>query len=232
MLLAAIFLSFLALPALAAEPADAPQAGREAKIHLLDGTVVECVVLGFADGSFQIKRSGREDAVPINKIERITFGKAVGESVRNPFAPEPPEKKLREDRIRSLDTPQLVHRLARWTGRYRNAESLKQTEAGARRMLAKKPEKGPLDINLRFLLVLLKTADGEMQTAKRFLSQLKRDYADDEFLQDVRIGRLATTIERIKQTGRGPGRPGRRRPPRRERDRDTDRPRPGPPPPE
>ncbi len=131
MFLSAILLSLLALSAPAAEPADAPEAGREAKIHLLDGTVVECVVLGFADGSFQIERLGTKHTVPIDNVERVAFGKAVGESVRNPFAPatthataKPPEKDLRpvEDLIRSLDARQLIHWLARWTGRYRDTQ--------------------------------------------------------------------------------------------------------------
>ena len=232
-LLAAILLGFLALPALAAEPPKAPEPGREAKIHLLDGKVIECIVLGFADGAFRIKQADKEDSVPIDKVERITFGKAVGESVRNPFVPapaatppttppetpKPPEKELRpvEDLIRSLDSRQLVHRLARWTGRFRNARSLERTEAGVRRMLAEKPKKGKLDRNLRLLLVLLETADGEMRTAKRILNELKRDYADDEFLQGIRAAKLSTMIERIKQSDRRP----RRRPARRELDRDA-----------
>ncbi len=241
-LLPAILLGFLALPALAAEPADAPEPGREATIHLLDGNMIECIVVGFADGEFRIKQADEEYSVPIDKVGRITFGKAVGESVRNPFAPaatppttppetpKTPEKGPRpvEDMIRSLDTRQLVQRLARWTGRYRNARSLKRTEVGVRRMLAEEPKRGRLDRNLRLLLVLLKTADGEMETAKHTLDELKRIYADDELLQEVRVGKLATMIERIKQSDRRP----RRRLPRRERerDRDAENARPGPPP--
>lgn len=245
MLVSTILLSLLALPASAAEPTGAPQAGREATIHLLDGNVIDCVVLGFAEGSFQITRTGEEDDVSIDKIKRVAFGKAVGESVRNPFAPatpptspstlatpataKPPEKEPRpvEDLVRSLDPRQLVHRLARWTNRYRNAQALKRTEDGVRRMLAAKPEKGPLDRNLRLLLVLLETAGGETRAANRILDKLKSDYADDELIQEVRVGRLSTIIERIKRSGRGLRRPGERRPPR-ERDRDTRPPRPGP----
>ena len=84
-------------------------------------------------------------------------------------------------------------------------------------MLAEKPKKGKLDRNLRLLLVLLETADGEMRTAKRILNELKRDYADDEFLQGIRAAKLSTMIERIKQSDRRP----RRRPARRELDRDA-----------
>ncbi len=95
-------------------------------------------------------------------------------------------------------------------------------------MLHAKPKKGKLDRNLKVLLVLIKTANGETRAAKHILGGLKSDYADDELIQEIRVARLSAIIKRIKHSGRAPRRPGPRRLPRRERDRDTDRPRPGP----
>jgi hypothetical protein len=222
----------------AAESAGDADAGRDAKIHLRDGVVVKCVVLGFADGSFQIKRSGQAASIPIDNVERVEFGKAVGEFVRNPFVPpaprpttqpataKPPDKQPRpiEDLIRSLGTRQLVVRLAHWTDRYRDRRALERTEAGVRRMLAARPERGPLDKNLKFLLVLLKTAQGEMRPAKHILDELKRGYAKDEVIQNVEVPALSARIERIKRPGRMPRPPDSRRPLRRERDRARPRP--------
>ena len=217
--------------AFGAESAGDADAGRDAKIHLRDGVVVKCVVLGFADGSFQIKRSGQAASIPIDNVARVEFGKAVGESVRNPFVPpaprpttqpataKPPDKRPRpvEDLIRSLGTRRLVVRLAHWTDRYRDRRALERTEAGVRRMLAARPKKGPLDKNLKFLLVLLKTAQGEMRPARHILDDLKRGYAKDEVIQNVEVPALSAMIERIKRPGRMPRPPDSRRPLRRER---------------
>jgi len=238
-----------ALPAAAAESAvesgAPPEAGRDAAIHLRDGAIVDCVILGYAGGKFRIEQSGEEYTVPVAEVAKVAFGRAVGESVRNPFAPPkpppapttaaahaPPKHKPKrpvEDLIKSLDTRSLVLWLGRWTGRYQDPERLRRTEAGVKRMLAARPEKGRLDKNLRFLIVLLKIAQSEVRPAKNILDELKRDYTDDEDIQNVRILGLSLAIERIKRPGRGLRQPGMRRPLLRDRERDRPRPGRGPP---
>jgi len=242
----ALALCAFALPAAAAEPAAEsaayPEAGREAAIHLRDGGIVDCTVLRFVDGEFQIEQSGKKYTMPVGEVAKVVFGRAVGESVRNPFAPPKPKpattparpkhkpKRPVEDLIKSLSTRSLVLWLGRWTGRYQKPELLQRTEAGVKRMLATRPEKGLLDKNLRFLMVLLKIAQGETRPAKNILGELKRDYAGDPDIQNVKVIGLSLAIERIKRPGRFP----RRGPPRRPllRGRERDRPRPGRGPPE
>ncbi|MFH1732723.1 MAG: hypothetical protein ABIF82_13880, partial [Planctomycetota bacterium] len=68
----ALALCALARPAAAAEPAAESnaysEAGRDATIHLRDGGIVDCTVLRFVDGEFQIEQSGEEYAVPIGEV--------------------------------------------------------------------------------------------------------------------------------------------------------------------
>ncbi|MFH1730952.1 MAG: hypothetical protein ABIF82_04780, partial [Planctomycetota bacterium] len=221
------------------------EAGRDATIHLRDGGIVDCTVLRFVDGEFQIEQSGEEYAVPIGEVAKVVFGRAVGQSVRNPFAPPKPppapataaahaqpERKPKrpvEDFIKSLSTRSLVLWLGRWTGRYQEPELLQRTEAGVKRMLAARPEKGQLDKNLRFLMVMLKIAQSETRPAKNILDELKRDYAEDPDIQNVKVVGLSLAIERIKRPGRFPQRGPPRRPSLRDRERDRPRPESGPP---
>lgn len=245
----ALALCAFALPAAAAEStaesAAYPEAGREATIHLRDGGIVDCTVLRFVDGEFQIEQSGKKYTVPIGEVAKVAFGRAVGKSVRNPFAPPKPPpatapataaarpkhkpKRPVEDFIKSLSTRSLVLWLGRWTGRYQKPELFQRTEAGVKRMLAARPEKGQLDKNLRFLMVLLKIAEGETHPAKNILDELKRDYADDPEIQHVKVVGLSLAIERIKRPGRFPRRGPPRRPLLRGRERGRPRPDRGPP---
>lgn len=220
----------VALSAAAAEPK--PQAGREATIHLRDRSTLKCTVIAFADGRFRVLTNGKEDSIPIERVAKVEFGRAVGESVRDPFVvmtPRPTTEpaavdgaaraRLAAKLIGSLNVRQIVHWLARWTDRYRDPKLLENAEAGARRMLATKPGKGSLDRNLRFIVVLARIASEDSKRAARLLERLKRDYPDDPEMQGARLRGLSFTIERIKRSRGRPLRPGMRRPPR-DRDRE------------
>ena len=217
-------------------PAPAAEPGRQAEIHLRDGTVVRCVVLGYAEDEFRIEESGEEYSVPIGTVAKVVFGKAVGEFVRNPFEPPKPDepttapasrkprealRRTLEKLIASLDLRGLVVRLGRWTGRFNDPDLLRRTQAGIKRVLADRPQKGDLDKNLKLALAILTVAQNEMRPAKDILDDLKKDYPDDRVIQDLKPVGLRWAIERV----RNPRRPGRRRSPPRGKERpDPERP--------
>jgi len=212
-----LILLIAALPALAAEP------GREAEIHMLDGVVRECVILGYADGEFTAEEAGKEVTIRISDVRSVVFGDAVGDFVRNPFDPPQPGERgpeapaARRERpleqiIASLDMPQTVAMLGRWTGRFGDGRRIERTAAGLERMLAEHAEPGRLNRNLKLGLVALRLTRNDTQTAEDLFAALKRDYPDDAALQKARLSDLGRLIERAKRPrGRFRRPPGSRR---------------------
>ena len=200
-----VLLCLAAVPVLAAEP------GREAEIHLRTGTVLKCVILGYADGKFQVEESGVARSVPIDGVEKVVFGGAVGEHVRGPLDPprfhEPtttpaaarpegePGRPLHEQ-IRSLRPNQLIQHLWLVTGRFQDAKLLSATEAEVQKRLDANHEKGDADRNNRLALAIIEVAQKNLPGAKDILDQLRRDYPDDLVLRRLTPPVLAATVER------------------------------------
>lgn len=172
---------------------------------MLDRTVRQCVILGYADGEFQAEEAGKKVTIKIADVRSVVFGEAVGDFVRNPFDPpkleEPAARPTRpiEQVIASLDMPQTVALLGRWTGRFHDNRRIERTEAGLERMLAEHAEKGYLNRNLQLGLVALKLARGDARPAEDLLAALKKDYPDDAVLQKARLSDLGRLIERAKR---------------------------------
>jgi len=207
--------------------AGAEEPGREAVVHLRDGTVIACVVLGYADGQFRVREDGAERRIDVDAVDKVAFGKPVGDYVRDPFGVEeraepesrpngrgePQRGELRrriENLLRALDERQLVVVLARWTDQFRDPELVRRAEAGIRRMLSTAPVGDDLNRNLRLATAVLKIAQGSERAAERILRELRRDYPKDLFLQRLRVAELRRGVDAVRRARPELRRPGAR----------------------
>jgi len=205
--------------------AGAEQPGREAVVHLRDGTVIACVVLGYADGQFRVREDGAERRIDVDAVDKVAFGKAVGDYVRDPFGveeraePDAPgprpngrgELRRRiENLLRALDERQLVVVLARWTDQFRDPELVRRAEAGIRRMLSTAPVGDDLNRNLRLATAVLKIAQGSERAAERILGELRRDYPKDLLLRRLRVAELRRGVDAVRRARPELRRPGAR----------------------
>jgi len=71
-----------ALVCLSLVPAFGQESGRKAKVHLRDGTILDGVVLGCANGALELATPGQRRSIDLDSVSRIVFGEAVGDHVR------------------------------------------------------------------------------------------------------------------------------------------------------
>jgi len=215
----------VAVSAFSAEAPSQPAAGRKAEILLKkDDRSLEGVLLGFKDGKFLFElESGQRGTVSISRVKKVTFGKAVGEFVRDPFEPakatdpsDKPKKLSPEEKVKdaykrilgSLNLIQLTRLLHHWTGRFEDPTRMQWVSAGMKGLL-KETKKGDLEKNLRLGLAVLKIVQKDVPAAKDLLAALKRDYPDDLVLQRQSVLSLMIHVARANRPPRrlkpGPG---------------------------
>ncbi len=72
----------LALASLSLAPALGEESGRKAKVHLRDGSILDGVVLGCANGLLELATQGRKRSLELDSVASVAFGEAVGDHVR------------------------------------------------------------------------------------------------------------------------------------------------------
>ena len=161
-------------------------AGREADVHLRNGRVTRCVVLGYANGKLRVEVAGRARALDLAQVDQVVFGDAVADKTAGkddtpsrggPTPPKddkkgPPGLEDLDDREKDLlarkrrvehfletaDQRRLMDALGHATGRFKSRLLLKRAEGLMRLVLHSRPKKGPLDRNGRLSLAILKAA--------------------------------------------------------------------------
>jgi len=211
---------------LAAVVCRAAELGRKATLHLHDGTVLKCVVLGYADGKFEVEDSGEKKTVEVTTVDKVIFGEAVGENLRGPLDPpryhEPttapasvrPEdhKRPLKDALKRLEAHQQTIRFL-WfaTGHFEDTERLAKVETELKGLIAAS-EKGQENKNLKLALATVKVAQRDFDAARTLLDELKKEYPGDEALQKLTVIGLGQSVDRWRRfdPARLPKRPGSR----------------------
>ncbi len=221
---------------LAVVPASAAEKGREAKLHMQDGGVLDAVVLGYSDGKLRFATSGGTRSVELAKVDKIVFGKAVGEAAppRPPPVIHVPTTKPATPGPTQVD-PRKVAEFFRWIGRlriytdlekrtdrFRDSGLLKEHESRLKTKLATAPVPSEANKNVRLALLIIKVAQGKRLEALLALAKLKKEYPNDPGLQKLTLGVLIRAVERSKRH------PLRRPPPRLRPRLDPGAARPGP----
>ena len=198
---------------LAVVPASAAEQGREAELHLQDGGMLDCVVLGYSDGKLRFATSRGTRSVELAKVDKIVFGKAVGGAAppRLPPVIHVPTTKPATPGPTQVD-PRKVVQLFRWIGRlriytdlekrtdrFRDSDLLKKHESRFKTKLATAPAPSEVNKNVRLALLIIKVAQGKRLEALLTLAKLKKEYPDDPGLQKLTLGVLIRAVERSKR---------------------------------
>jgi hypothetical protein len=163
---------------LCAESARSEESGREATLHLRDGSTRTCVVKGYKDDHLEVIEKGQARQIDLGRVKKVTFGKAVGDGIRTTPEPEPVPADNRMTQLArflsTADTKKVMDLLGYRSHRFRNGLALGAFDLATRAMLLKAPPKGTLRRNLFYSLAVIKAAQARLTGRRPILARRYR----------------------------------------------------------